>query len=817
MLINQTAIEQKRLEMLYSLPEWRKGLQTALIFGCVLSLMGGAKAQSDAQTPTASTTQQLIGSSPSLDTNKDNKAFSPAKIFGKPNSSGVNYDLKERPAGKPAPTVLNTLVETKVENKTTNQIGGGDGGGGSNRADPGAAVAAAGGFSSTYDFPSLVRNSVGSNLPFFGSTYTAGDAQKLNALDPLTVPLDYRVGPGDELLIRAWGQIDIDFQGQIDRSGMIFLTRIGSIMVDGRKLTDLPAFFKTVIGRQYKNFEVTVSLGSMRQIQYYLTGFARQVGVHSTESIATALHGLVAGGGALPEGDLRRIELRRAGQAVMIIDAYQLLAEGNKSEDPQLQPGDILHIPAAQGFFAVAGNVRRPAIYHLADGMTVADALRLAGGVALGQQAASIRREQLKSDPNNGQSRRLDVFDPSSPQMQNPLKDGDLLMVLPVSPRFDTAVTLRGNVAQPLRQAHTPGMKISDLLNPATAFIRPSVWMERNGRSSLDGLGRGSREVDFTVEFPDVNWEYAAIERFDRERQAMQLVPFHLGKALKKDAKHDLGLMPGDTVVIFAKQDFRQPEAEFLRLVKVEGEVRSPGLYPIRPGETLKDMIERAGGLTDRSYVFGTILSRQTARKTESGMLKEAADRIEQDYLRYLASKSRNATSADEASIGYPELEAIKTLVNKLRTAEPEGRVALNLKNAEAKFDEFPVLALEDQDRIIIPAKPSTVTVTGAVFRQGTLLWSPSASVNSYVANSGGVRQYADTTGFVIFRADGTVRNVTSAWYASGMETLNPGDAIMVPEDVQSSGWTRLFRDWSQIFYQLGLGTAALKVLGGAL
>jgi polysaccharide biosynthesis/export protein len=297
----------------------------------------------------------------------------------------------------------------------------------------------------------------------------------------------------------------------------------------------------------------------------------------------------------------------------------------------------------------------------------------------------------------------------------------------------------------------------------------------------------------------------------------MQLVPFNLALALKKDVTQNLVLQPGDTVVIFAKQDFRQPESEFLRLVKVEGEVRSPGLYPIRAGETLKEIVERAGGLTDRAYVFGTIFSRQSARKTEMTMLKEAADRIEQDYLRYLAGRARNATSQEDASIGTPELESIKTLVNKLRTADPEGRVALDLKGAGAEFLNYPLLALEDQDRIIVPPRPSTVTVMGAVFRQGTLLWSQGASVSSYVKNSGGLRQYADTDGYVVFRADGTVRQVSRSWMGSGIETLNPGDTIIVPEDVQSQGWTRLFRDWSQIFYQLGLGTAALKILRTSL
>ncbi|MEN9587500.1 MAG: hypothetical protein RIT15_1075 [Pseudomonadota bacterium] len=785
---------------------------------CLLLMASWLQAQ-DGQ-PTSASAQQLISVPGSLDAAKDSRVFSPARVFSKPSSSGVNYDLKERPPGKPSAPTLNTVVETRVENKTTNFVGGGGGGGGPDRPPPENVDRPPSGVPSSAfgnDFSSLVRTSVGTVLPLFGSTYIMSDAGKNTALDPLTVPVDYRVGPGDEVLIRAWGQIDIDFQGPIDRAGMIFLPKIGSVMLAGQKLSDLQSVLKTAIGQQYKSFELTASLGSLRQIQYYMTGFAKQVGVHTTESTATALHGLIASGGALAEGDLRKIELRRSGKVFATIDAYEFLTEGHTSIDPQLQPGDVLHVPAAKGFFAVAGNVRRSAIYHLKDGMTLADALSLAGGVALGQELASVRRERLKTDAVYGQTRQMDVFPADAANLAKPLEDGDLLMLLPVSPRFDTAVTLRGNVAQPLRQPHFTNMRVSDLLNPATAFIRPAVWSERNSPAALDGLTRTGRAVDFTTEFPNVNWDYASIERYNRDLQEVTVIPFNLGKALKKIPTEDLVLSPGDVVIIYAKADFRQPEVQTFRTVRVEGEVGIPGVYPIQMGETLKDVLKRAGGLTDRAYIFGTLLSRLSARKTESMMLKEASDRIEQDYLRYLSSRARNATSADEGSIGYPEMEAIKSLVQKLRAVEPDGRVALDLKNAQADFSNYPDLILEDQDKVIIPSLPATVAVMGAVFRQGTLLWARGSTAKDYVENAGGVRQHADTKGLVIFKADGTVKQQGYSWFSPAWERLNPGDTVFVPEDVQSSGWTRLFRDWSQIFYQLGLGTAALKILKSSL
>jgi hypothetical protein len=126
---------------------------------------------------------------------------------------------------------LSTMIETKVENKTTNYVGGGYGGNGvGGPPDASAPSFMPPALKFSYELADLVQNSVGSMLPIFGTELFDGRSLQ-TALDPLTVPADYRVGPGDELLIRAWGQIDIDFQGQVDRSGLIFLPKIGQIMV----------------------------------------------------------------------------------------------------------------------------------------------------------------------------------------------------------------------------------------------------------------------------------------------------------------------------------------------------------------------------------------------------------------------------------------------------------------------------------------------------------------------------------------------------------------------------------------------------------
>ncbi|MEN9538599.1 MAG: hypothetical protein RLZZ126_834 [Pseudomonadota bacterium] len=748
---------------------------------------------------------------PGTGANADSRVFSPSRIFGRPSASGIDYDLKERSPG-PAPQMrLSTTIETKVENKTTNHIGSGGDGGAGRSADPppppNPQVPPAG-----FEFSDFVRTSVGSELPMFGLGIAAGDARGNASVDPLTVPADYRVGPGDQLVVRAWGQIDIDFQGAVDRSGQIFLPKIGNVMVAGQKLSDLSALLRTTIGRQYRAFELTVTLGSLREIQYYVMGFAKSPGIYTAPSTASALQALLQAGGISSAGDPRKVEVRRAGTTIATVDAYRFLIDGDKSSDPQLQPGDILYVPASRGHAAIAGSVRRPAIFHLNDGMTLADLVKASGGIALSQPNPSIRLERFR----NGR-RHVEHLEYGDVAGKREVRDGDLYMVLPVSPRIENSITLRGNVAQPLRQPYRDSMKVSDLLASSDLFVRAATWVQRNGRESLQKLGDANRDSEFRRDFPDMEWGYAAIERVDPATQSMSILTFNLWNALNGDGANNLPLKPGDVVVVFAKADFSQPQFKKLRMVRVEGEVKFPGIYPVEVGETLQQVFDRAGGLTDQAYVFGTIFSRSSARKMEEQRLRQVSDRIEQDYLRYLAGRSRNAVGNDVTGGGVnaTEFEAVRSLVARLRAHQPEGRIPLNLRGVTAGVEHFPKIALEDDDRVLIPPRPATVTVVGSVFQEGSLLWVSDWGASAYIDYAGGFRRHADTSGVVVMHADGTVRQI-GGWFGRS-EPIHPGDTIVVPENVELTSWTRIFRDWSQIFYQLGLGAAAIKILHSSL
>ncbi len=784
------------------LVDWRYLVGCVL---CVVQVLFGNCLYAQTEMSPSQTANRLLETTSGGDLSKESRVFSPSRIFGKQSSDGVGLDLRERPAAPPPQIKLSTILETRVENKTTNVLGSAA----PSAAEPAATTpqrAAAPSFA--YEFTDFVRQSVGSPLPVFGADLFAESARTA-AVDPMTVPSDYRVGAGDELVIRAWGQIDIDVQAQIDRSGHIFIPKIGQIMVSGMRLSEVTNVVRTSIQKIFKNFELTVTLGSLRQIQYYVMGFVKQPGVYATASTSSALHGLMTSGGVLPYADLRRIELRRSGTVVATIDAYRFLLDGDKSNDPQLLPGDVLYVPAGKAFAAIAGSVRRPAVYHLTDTTTVGDLLRASGGLGFSDSQPAVRIERLQAGRRVMEQGTYDAA-----FAKRLVRDGELYMFLPVSPRIDNAVTLRGHVATPMRQAWRPGMRISDLLGSLDNLVRLATWAQRNERDTLVKLGDASRDNDLKRDFPEVEWDYAAIERVDPVSLASSVKTFSLIKALSKEPAEDIELQPGDAVVIYARTDFRQPQSKKLRLVKIEGEVNAPGIYPVEPGETLSVALFRAGGLTRQAYVFGTVFTRASARRSEEERLRQAADRVEQDYLRYLAGRARNSVSQEEATVGASELDAVRTLVSRLRTTPALGRIPLSMgvsKEAQGADAGYPVISLEDEDIVYIPHRPATITLVGAVFQEGSLLWSPGWNTSSYIDGAGGFRPHANKSDVVLIRADGTVSRVGGWMTASSV--VHPGDTIVVPEDVSSPGLTRLFRDWSQIFYQLGLGTAALKIL----
>jgi len=683
------------------------------------------------------------------------------------------------------------------------------------------------------DFQRFVAASTGKALPLFGYELFQGGPSTFAPTESVPVPADYVIGPGDTLVIRATGMLDFELRPTVDREGQIQIPRVGPISVMGIKRSELEAHLTKQLSRSYRNFSLSVTMGPLRTIDVYVVGQARRPGKYTVSSLSTLVNALFASGGPNANGSMRRVQLVRGNAPVVTLDLYDFILRGDKSRDMRLLPGDVIVFPAAGPRVAVLGSVNTPAVFELAGPeASVSQVMALAGGMPVLATPLKVQLERI--NPAERVARQVESFALDTAGQARRLRDGDMLTVFPISPEFANAVTLRGNVAAPLRYPFRPGMRIRDLIPEREALITPDYYVRKNLLVQFDDGGRGvgveATRRDVLNRLDEVNWDYAVIERMDEREVRTQLMPFHLGRAvLEKDDAHNLELKPGDVVTIFGKKDLRVPQQRQMRLVRVEGEVAAPGIYALLPNETLPQLIARIGGLTGEAYVYGTELLRESVRAQQAQNLQQVVRRLEDQLAAGIAQRQANVTAVDPAQIALQqqrvaiEERMARERLTRLRQLQPTGRIALEL---DAGQPALPAVALEDNDRIVVPTKPSFVAVSGSVNNDNVLIWRSGRTVQEYLRVAGPT-EGADLEQVFILRADGSVtsaprRSGWLGWATLGggsieNAVLQPGDTVVVPERVdRETGYTAFMRglkDWTQIIYQLGLGAAAVKVL----
>lgn len=674
------------------------------------------------------------------------------------------------------------------------------------------------------EFQRFVAGATGQQVGRFGQALFAGARPSYGALEGAPVPADYVLGPGDELRIRAWGAVEIDYRAVVDRNGQISIPRVGTMGVAGLKVSELEPYIGAQVRRMFTNFSLNVTLGQLRGIQVYVVGQALRPGTYTLSSLSTLLNALFASGGPGPNGSMRQVELRRDGKTVTQLDLYDFIVSGNKAQDARLLPGDVIVYKPAGPQVALLGALDTPAIYELKPGGdSLQGVLLYGGGTRASTNPATAQLERI--DARNATAprtvRTLDLAAAGSTQ----LADGDIVTLFGVAPKFANAVTLRGNVAAPLRYPYAPGMKISTLIPEREALITPGYYQRKNQLVQYTetrdvALGALERSVRNLLDEP--NWEYAAIERLDADRISLKLIPFNLGKAvIERDPAHDLLLQPGDVVTVFSRTDIRNPVGKQTRLVTVEGEIAAPGIYQAEAGESLRQMLQRAGGLTPQAYLYGLEFSRAATRQAQTLALADAVKRLEVQLSAQSATLTANLSSTD--SQGIAALQASQRMVqqaqlSRLKTIKPSGRIALELDTQVAALQELPDLPLEDGDRITVPNRPGFVFAVGAVDNSNALLWRNGRQVKDYLG-SAGVQPDADEDNIFVLRADGSVIHSGRQSMFSSFDSLvlMPGDTLVVPDKVmRETFWTALTRglkDWTQILYQLGLTAAAIQTL----
>lgn len=742
------------------------------------------------------------------------------------------------------------------------------------------------------EFQKFVYTMTGEKLSIFGRNLFDRVPTTFAPVDHVPVPADYVIGPGDEILVRTWGQLDLNARVTVDRNGQIFLPKVGAVTVAGVRSDQLTQSLRSSIGRVFKNFDLNVTLGQLRSIQVLVVGQARRPGTYTVSSLSTLVNALFASGGPSVSGSMRDIQLKRHGQVVVDFDVYDLLVKGDQSKDIPLLPGDVIYIPPVGPQVAVFGSVNVPGIYEINKSTSIQEQIDAAGGLSATADGSRLMLERIDD------RKSMDVteikFDQAS--LSQTLHDGDMLRVFPISPQVENAVVLRGNVAVSGRFPWHENMRITDLIPTREAVITRDYWMRQNAlarvqpgwpspfsadrqqrRDSQDQTqgqdqnqyqdqdqlriqqqeDRPDSNLDFTraqqggdarpsinrlnvqrsaaEQWNDglltttrttlshnqaaVNWDYAVIQRLNHQDLTTDLIAFNLGKAISDPQSADnLRLESGDVITIFSQSDLAVPTERRTKFVSVTGEVNFAGVYRVQKGETLRDVLRRAGGLTSKAYLYAADFRRQSVRQDQQQRLEQAVDEMEKQLRSRAVSLSNSGTGTPEERLAAQEqVQADQRILDRLRQEKATGRIVLDLKPTDTNINDLPAIELQDGDQITIPPQPETVAVIGAVYNQSSFVFHDGTTLKDYLTHAGGPTRDSDRDRIFVIRADGSVvsAQMRRAMWSGGFESLKmmPGDTAVVPERFRTTSALKELKDWSQVFTQFALGAAAVQVL----
>ncbi len=544
-------------------------------------------------------------------------------------------------------------------------------------------------------------------------------------------------------------------------------------------------------------------------------------------------------------------------------DIYDLLQKGDKSHDVQLLPGDVIFIPTVGPQVAISGSVNVPGIYELRGETSVGAAIESAGGLT---GLAATERVMLERIDNHS-VREVEEFSLDAVGLARLLHDGDLLRIYPISPKFENAVTLQGSVGQPGRYAWKQGMRVSDLIPSRESLVTREYWNRANyiaptdpkhqfGLSPADqssdpaadpygeagasqpgdmhkdqfGIFSTARDAKLDPDRPDnaaadvaddvgknsaeINWEYAVIERLDDRDLSTQLIPFRIGSAIDNPASSDnLALKAGDIITIFSRSSLELPIDKHASFVRLSGEVGAPGIYRIKPGETLRDVVEQAGGLTPHSYLYASQLTRVSTREAQEAQLKKYIEQMRKELFAQNMSASSGAAGSEQTM----QLALQQSLVADLSSVKPTGRIVLKMRPASETVEDIPYFTLEDGDAFYVPPTENTVEVSGAVYNESAYRYERGKRARAYLNDAGGPTRNADTKRAFVIHADGSVlsRQSENAYTHGSFDklVLRPGDALVVPPKLKSSFNMQSLSNWAQLASSAAVTAATVSIL----
>jgi protein involved in polysaccharide export with SLBB domain len=656
--------------------------------------------------------------------------------------------------------------------------------------------------------------------PVFGRNIFTNDNLTFAPSTNLPTPEDYRLGPGDEVIIDIWGNNQATIRQTISPDGTINIPDIGLVSLNGMTIRQADSYMKRKLGQIYSvdgedaKSEIKLTLGNIRTIQVNLMGEVAVPGTYYLSSLSNLYHALYRAGGVSDLGSLRDIQLVRKGKKVASVDVYDFIMNGKTPDNINLEEGDIIVVPAYARLVEVAGNVKRPMTYELRDGETVASLLDYAGGFS-----GNAYKENVRVVRQNG--KEYQVYTVDAPDYASfVLEDGDELTVGQILDRYANRIEVKGAVYRPgIYQLGNGVSTVSQLIAKADglkgdAFTnRALIHREREDLTleviSVDvkGILNGTaadielqkNDVlyipsihdlsdigDITVEgevarpgafvFADNTTLEDAIMMAGGLLESASTVKIDVTRRIKDASStsqseniaevftfsfKDGYVLDGEPGFVLQPYDYiyvrRSPSYTEQISVEVRGEVVFPGTYNIsRRTERLSDVITKAGGINQWAYVKGARLSRKMDEE----------------------EKARLQSTLEVMDSAKDSID-----VSTLATAE-RYYVGIEMEAALAKPGSDVDLVLREGDVLIVPQYNNTVKISGNVLYPNTVTYRPDMTVNDFVTMAGGYGFRSKKNKAYIIYMNGTVSRARR--YSKGV--VEPGCEIVVPKKRERKG-----------------------------
>lgn len=640
-------------------------------------------------------------------------------------------------------------------------------------------------------------------------------------------PQNYRVGPGDELVVDVYGLSEASYTKTVTPEGTISIPYAGVVQVAGLSLSDIRQKLTASLSSIYSGIKngntfVRVSTGKLRSIKVTVIGEVTKPGTFTIPSVSTVFTALYASGGPTDRGSYRKIEVLRDNRLISTLDVYDFLLGGDQKNNITLRDQDVIRIPVYENRVEFDGEVKRPRIFEVLQGETLADVLRFAGGFSSNAYTARVKVLQ-------NTSRERKITDVSEDEFSKYIpKSGDKYIAEPILDRFENRVVIDGAVFRPGSYELEKGLTLRSLIKKSeglkeTAFL-PRGYITRtkaDGNLELISFNPGKIVSGADPDIPLMREDMVSISSiFDLKdefsvsidgevrnpgqfnfaegmnledlilkagglKEGASISRIEVARRIDNSNKDQASAKSAEIFQISVENDLSDNLAEFIlkpydivsvrrsegyevqRQVSIYGEVKYPGIYFIsRKNERISDLIARAGGPTVFAYFKGASLERGNVVRFAKSAAETAQGTAEDKAFSALGKLRENAVSSSSDTVEVNKLVGID--LDKI------------LKNPGSDIDLF----LEEGDLISVPKQPQTVKVTGNVLLPGTAIYTPTKGFMNYISESGGFKQNAAKRRAYVKYANGSVKATQrTLLFFNSYPRITPGAEIVVPKN----------------------------------